>query len=114
MSDASLLQQLRNRKIVQWGLAYIAGAWVLVESTSLVVQQFHWPEVVGQAVTILAMSGFFVVLVIAWYHGEKGRQWVSGPELLIIALLLLVSGGVLSMLGGSRRLGCRAGTCHGR
>lgn len=73
---------------------------MLVEATNLVVDQFSWPSVVGQVVTVLAFFGFFVVLVIAWYHGERGRQWVSGPELLIIALLLLISGGVLSMLGG--------------
>ncbi|MGD2122620.1 MAG: tetratricopeptide repeat protein [Gemmatimonadota bacterium] len=91
---------MKERKIVQWALAYLAGAWVLVEFTSLLVAQFHWPEAVGQVVTILALFGFFVVLVIAWYHGEKGRQWVSGPELLIIALLLLICGGVLSMLAG--------------
>jgi serine/threonine-protein kinase len=100
VDDPTFLQRLKDRKIVQWTLAYLAGAWVLVEFTSLMVTQFHWPEIVGQVVTILAISGFFVVLVLAWYHGEKGRQGVSGPELLIIALLLLISGGVLSMLGG--------------
>ncbi len=99
MSETSLLQRMKERKLVQWALAYLCGAWVLVEATNLVVEQFSWPQTVGQVVTILAFFGFFVVLVIAWYHGEKDRQWVSGPELLIIALLLLISGGVLSMLG---------------
>jgi serine/threonine-protein kinase len=92
-------QRLKERKLVQWALAYLAGAWVLVEATGHVVNQFQWPPIIGQVVTIIAFFGFFVVLVIAWYHGEKGRQWVSGPELLIIALLLLISGGVLSTLG---------------
>ncbi len=99
MSETSLLQRMKERKLVQWALAYLCGAWVLVEATNLVVEQFSWPQTVGQVVTILAFFGFFVVLVIAWYHGEKDRQWVSGPELLIIVLLLLISGGVLSMLG---------------
>ncbi|MGD2122677.1 MAG: tetratricopeptide repeat protein [Gemmatimonadota bacterium] len=99
MPTPSLLQRLKERKLVQWALAYLCGAWVLVEAASLVVDQFSWPPIVSQVVTILAFFGFFVVLVIAWYHGEKGRQWVSGPELLIIALLLLISGGVLSILG---------------
>ena len=99
MSSPSLLQRLKERKLFQWAIAYLAGAWLLVEATNLVVEQFSWPQILGQIVTILAFFGFFVVLVIAWYHGEKGRQWVSGPELLIIALLLLISGGVLSMLG---------------
>jgi TolB-like protein/Flp pilus assembly protein TadD len=101
MPEPSFPQRLKDRKIVQWGLAYLCGAWVLVEATSLVVEQFSWPAVAGQVVTILSLFGFFVVLVVAWYHGEKGRQRVSGPELLIIALLLLISGGVLSTFSGS-------------
>jgi TolB-like protein len=98
MSKASLFQRLKDRKLVQWALAYLAGAWVLLESAGHVGDQFGWPGIVNQILIVLAGFGFLVVLVIAWYHGEKGRQWVSGPELLIIALLLLLSGGVLSML----------------
>jgi TolB-like protein/cytochrome c-type biogenesis protein CcmH/NrfG len=97
---APFLQPLKERKLIQWGIAYLAGAWFVVEATGLVVDQFTWPVLVGQVVTILAFFGFFVVLVLAWYHGEKGRQRVSGPELLMIALLLLLSGGVLSIMSG--------------
>jgi adenylate cyclase len=100
----SLFKRLKERMLVQWALAYLCGAWVVVEASSLVVEQFSLPTVVGQVVSILAVAGFFLVLVIAWYHGEKDRQRVSGPELLIIALLLLISGGVLSMLGGGDSL----------
>ena len=91
MPSPSLLQRLKERKLVQWALAYLAGAWVLVEASSLVVGQFHWPEFIGQAITIVAFFGFFVALVLAWYHGEKGRQRVSGPELLMIAVLLVIA-----------------------
>ena len=100
MSEPSLLQRLKERKLVQWAVAYLAGAWVLVEATSLVVGQFHWPELIGQAVTILAVFGFFVVLILAWYHGEKGRQRVSGPELLMVAALLVIAGGLLYLIRG--------------
>jgi TolB-like protein/lipoprotein NlpI len=92
---------MKERKLVQWAIAYLAGAWFVVEATGLVVDQFTWPVLVGKVVTIFAFFGFFVVLVLAWYHGEKGRQKVSGPELLMIALLLLLSGGVLSIVGGA-------------
>jgi TolB-like protein len=101
MPDPTLLQRLKERKLVQWAVAYLAGAWALVEATGLVVAQFHWPEVIGQVVTVLAFFGFFVVLVLAWYHGEQGRQRVSGPELLMVAALLVVAGVALSMVGGS-------------
>ena len=99
MPSPSLLQLLKERKLVQWAITYLAGAWVIVEASSLVVGQFHWPEVIGQVVTVLAFFGFFVALVIAWYHGEKGRQRVSGPELLMVAALLVVAGVALSVLG---------------
>ena len=38
--------------------------------------------------------GFFVALLLAWYHGERGAQKVSGPEVLILAVILAI-GGVL-------------------
>jgi TolB-like protein/Flp pilus assembly protein TadD len=100
MPESSILQRLRERKLVQWALAYLAGAWVLVEATSLVVDQFGWPQVFARTVTVLAVLGFFVALVLAWYHGEKGRQRVSGPELLMIAALLLIGGIGLSFVDG--------------
>ncbi len=31
MSDSSLLTRLKQRKLVQWALAYIAAAWVLLQ-----------------------------------------------------------------------------------
>lgn len=98
MPDPSLFETLKAKKLVQWGLAYLGAAWVLVEATSLVASQFQWPPIAITVVLILALLGFFVVLVVAWYHGEKGRQRVSGPELIIIALLLVVAGGILSLL----------------
>lgn len=95
---ASLLQRLKERKLVQWTIAYLAGAWALLEATSLVVAEFHWPEVIGQVATVAAFFGLFITLVLAWYHGEKGRQRVSAPELLMVAALLVVAGVALSVL----------------
>jgi adenylate cyclase len=36
--------------------------------------------------------------VLAWYHGERGHQRASGPELLMVAALMVIGGGVLAML----------------
>ena len=46
--------------------------------------------------------GLFVALVIAWYHGDQGRQRVSGAELLIIAGLLALGGLGLGLLSGDK------------
>ncbi len=89
------LQRLKQRKLVQWGVAYVAAAFALLQGIDIVAQQFGWPEGVRRGITLALVVGFFVVLVLAWYHGERGAQRVSGTELLILALLLAVGGGFL-------------------
>lgn len=92
--------KLKRRKIVQWGLAYLAGAWVALQLVSILAGQFGWSGWIERGVTILLAFGFFVALVVAWYHGEKGRQRVSGPELLMVAGILVVAGAAIALVRG--------------
>lgn len=92
---SEFLQRLKQRKLVQWALAYGAGAFALLQGIDIVAQQFGWPESVRRGITLALVVGFFVTLVLAWYHGERGAQRVSGTELLIIGLVLAVGGGLL-------------------
>ena len=89
------LKRLKERKLVQWALAYVAGAFALLQALDIVGQQFGWPESVRRGITIALAIGFFLVLVIAWYHGEKGAQRMSGIEVSILALLLAIGGAAL-------------------
>jgi len=88
-------QRLKQRKLVQWAIAYVAAAFALLQGIDIVAQQFGWPEGVRRGITLALVVGFFVTLVLAWYHGERGAQRVSGSELLILALLLTLGGGLL-------------------
>jgi TolB-like protein/Tfp pilus assembly protein PilF len=90
-----VLQRLRQRKIVQWALAYVAAAFALIQMLDLIGQRFGWPEPIGRVLIVAAAIGFAVTLVLAWYHGERGAQHVTGAELLIVALLLVIGGGLL-------------------
>ena len=81
-------QRLKQRKLVQWTVAYVAAAFALLQGIDLVAQQFGWPDSVRRGITLAMVVGFFVTLVLAWYHGERGAQRVTGTELLILALLL--------------------------
>ncbi len=101
----SFFTRLRERRLVQWTLAYLAGAWLVVEVADVLGQWWGWPPGVVQGLLIFLGVGFFVALVVAWYHGEKGRQRVSGPELLIIALLLAIAGSLVALLGQRGRGG---------
>ena len=90
-----VLQRLRQRKIVQWALAYAAAAFALIQLLDLVGQRFGWPEPIGRILIVAAAVGLVLTIVLAWYHGERGAQGVSGSEILIIGLLLAIGGGLL-------------------
>lgn len=89
------LQRLKQRKLVQWTVAYIAAVFALLQGIDIVAQRFSWPDWIERALIIASCIGFFVVVVLAWYHGERGAQKVTGTELLILALLLSLGGAFL-------------------
>jgi len=101
MPDLPLLQRLKQRKIVQRGLAYLAGAFVVFQAVEVMAEPWGISPGVQRGIHIVLLIGLLITLVFAWYHGEKGRQRVSGPELLMVAALLVVAGVALSTLGGS-------------
>jgi adenylate cyclase len=86
--------KLRRRKVGQWGILYAAGAWGFLQGLEYVTDTFHWPDAIQQSATLALLIGLPVVLVIAWYHGDQGRQRVSAAELTIITLLFLLGGGI--------------------
>ncbi|HEV2122232.1 MAG TPA: hypothetical protein VGW38_05595, partial [Chloroflexota bacterium] len=96
---ASLVDRLKEHKLVQWALAYLAGAWVMLQVAGELRDTFAWPPVIVRAFTVLLAVGFLAALVLAWYHGEKGAQRVSGPELLMLTALLVIAGVAVAFVG---------------
>jgi peptidoglycan/LPS O-acetylase OafA/YrhL len=90
--DEGAWGKLRRRKVVQWGVAYAAGAWGLLQGLQYLTDTFHWPEQIQQLATIALLVGLPIALVLAWYHGDRGHEKPVRTELAIIALLLLLGG----------------------
>ncbi|MEO8742864.1 MAG: hypothetical protein ABI365_06695 [Lysobacteraceae bacterium] len=86
------IERLKQRKLVQWALAYAAAAFALIQVLDIVAQRFGWPDIVERFIIVAMAVGFFVTLVLAWYHGERGVQKTTSTELLILALLLVIGG----------------------
>ena len=107
------LRDLKDRRLVQWCLAYIAGAWLVLQVVNTLAGPWNIPEFVERAIAVLLFFGFFVVVTIAWFHGEQGRQSVSGPELLILAGILGLSGFALVYLGDGEDDGLEADAAPG-
>ena len=72
---------LRRRKVVQWGLAYAAGAWVLLQVLGFATDTYGWPTVIAQLAMLGLTLGLPIVVTLAWYHGDRGQQRITGSEL---------------------------------
>jgi TolB-like protein/Flp pilus assembly protein TadD len=80
---------------VQWGIAYAASAWALLEVLGFAADAFAWPAVIKPLAMLGLVLGLPVVVTLAWYHGERDQQRVTGQELAILTVLLLIGGSVL-------------------
>ena len=87
--------RLRRRKVVQWGLAYAAGAWVLLQVLGFAADAFAWPAITKQLAMLGLAVGLPIIVALAWFHGDRGQQRVTGPELAVLTLLLSLGGGLL-------------------
>lgn len=84
--------QLRERKLVQWAVAYVAGAWALLQLIDFLVGNFDGPTAITRISTVVVAAGFVITMVLAWYHGEKGRQRVALGEIALIAVTVATAG----------------------
>ena len=93
--DQSIWARLRRRKVVQWSVAYVAAAWALLQGLEFLADIYDWPTAFLRVVTLALALGLPIVVTLAWYHGDRGEQRVGGTELSIVAVLFLLSGGVV-------------------
>jgi TolB-like protein len=56
---------------------------------------FEWPHVVQRIVTLIVLLGVPVAATLAWYQGHRAQRRVSGQELAVLTVLLVVGGSVL-------------------
>lgn len=83
------LERLKQRKLFQWTFAYLAGGFVVVQLVEALEEVLGLSLAVQQSILGCLVVGFLITLTLAWYHGEKGRQRVSGLEILLVAVLLI-------------------------
>jgi len=99
MEPASLLERLTRRKVWQWAVAYLGVALAIGGLVEFSSQPWGISPSVQRSIHIILVTGFFLTLVLAWFRGEKGRQRVSGPEAVLLAVIVLAGGFSLPLLG---------------
>jgi TolB-like protein/lipoprotein NlpI len=93
--ESGVWERIKRHKVAQWTLAYAAAAYTVLHGTEMVSNAFEWPHLLVRIVTVLLLLGLPLVATLAWYHGHRARQRVSGPELTIITVILVIAGTVL-------------------
>jgi len=94
----AFLQRVKERAVLQWALVYVVGAWVVLQVVGFAAERLLWSALIPQGLALLAFVGFFVTLVVAWFHGEKGRQRIRPTEVFIIAIILVAAVQALKLL----------------
>ena len=90
-----VFERLRKRKVVSWAVAYTAAAGVMYSILEGPSEPWGITDARLRAAQVALVGGLLVTLVLAWYHGEQGRQTVSTSELLMIgSLFALVALGI--------------------
>jgi tetratricopeptide (TPR) repeat protein len=64
-----------RRGVVQAGAAYLVFSWLLIQVADIVTPTLNLPAWVPTVVTVGAIGGFPIVLVLAWMLEQKDGRW---------------------------------------
>jgi TolB-like protein/Tfp pilus assembly protein PilF len=104
----SLFNELKRRNVFRVGIAYVVGAWLLLQLTDVLSELLNLPETIGPIVVTFVVIGLPIVLFVAWAfemtpEGIKKEKDVDRSQsitvktgqklnLVIIALLVVTLG----------------------
>jgi len=73
--------RIKEHKVAQWLLAYLALAYTLVQGVAMLSEALDWPHGLIRLITLVPILGIPVTAFLAWYHGAHAQRRVSGVEL---------------------------------
>jgi len=62
----SFFRELKRRNVFKVGVAYVVGAWLLIQISDIVIDNIGAPPIVLQVIFLALGIGFFVSLFVAW------------------------------------------------
>ncbi len=87
----SLFERLRERHIFRTAFLYLGVAWASMEAIGFFVDNYGWSRKVLDIAVLLIVLGFPAALIIAWYHGETGKQQVVRTEASLLLTLAVLA-----------------------
>ena len=62
----SFFEELKRRNVFKVGIAYLVGAWLLLQFTEVLSELLNLPETIGPVVVAIVAIGFPVAIFFAW------------------------------------------------
>jgi TolB-like protein/tetratricopeptide (TPR) repeat protein len=87
----ALWKELKERRITQVVIGYLAGGWIVLAGVDQLVDRGVLPELTYRLVLILYIGGIFGAVILGWYHGEKGSQKVTFPEVVLLTFVTIIT-----------------------
>lgn len=85
----SIRERLGRSKVLAWGLTYLAAAWVVWQALGEFGPRWGLSDADLRAADLVLIWGFAVSVVLAWHHGERGRQRPTWSEAGVLFLVTL-------------------------
>lgn len=64
----SFVEELKRRNVFRVGLAYVVGAWLLLQFTEVITELLSLPPTIGPVVVALVAIGLPIALFLAWAY----------------------------------------------
>jgi TolB-like protein/tetratricopeptide (TPR) repeat protein len=107
----SFVDELKRRRVFRVAAVYAATAFVVWQAADIAIPALHLPDWLVTAVVTLTIIGFPVALVLAWafditpdgvqrtagntlHASAADMRWLPGRTIVLVALLLVIGGGV--------------------
>jgi len=81
---------LSTRRVLPAGLVYCGAAWGCLEAGQFFIGYFGLGPDALRTLVLTALFGLPITLILAWYHGAPGSQYVTTREILLVGSLLFV------------------------
>lgn len=87
--DPTDIQQLVKRRVPQIVIFTIIAGWGLLQVVSQFVEMSVLPQGAYQLTLPLVVAGVLASTVVAWFHGEKGKQQATALEYVLLGVIAI-------------------------
>jgi TolB-like protein len=92
-------KDLRERRVLQFLVTYVAVGWIALEAVGLLVEQAVLPGWIFRVAFTLFLCGIPGALIVTWFHGAKGDQVAPPVEKWLLGIVGVFAIGASAWVG---------------